>query len=233
MDIAGQKVLVTGGSAGIGKATAAALVAAGCKVVINGRNEESLKAAAAELGCVGIAGDVGEEADAKRIVSETVEQLGGIDVLVNNAGFGRFGMLLDLEAHDMETVWRTNVLGAMFMGREVAKRLVEQRSGTIINIASTAATKGFAGGTAYASSKFALRGMSECWREELRRHDVRVVLINPSEVITEFAPRAGLNQEASEKKLQPEDIAHAVVSAMGMETRGFVSELTVIATNPF
>lgn len=233
MDIAGKKVLVTGGSAGIGKATAAALVAAGCKVVINGRNEESLKAAATELGCVGIAGDVGEEADAKRIVSDTVDHLGGIDVLVNNAGFGRFGMLVDLEAHDMETVWRTNVLGAMFMGREVAKRLVEQRSGTIINIASTAATKGFAGGTAYASSKFALRGMSECWREELRRHDVRVVLINPSEVITEFAPRAGLNQEASEKKLQPEDIAHAVVSAIAMESRGFVSEMTVIATNPF
>lgn len=233
MDINGQKVLVTGGSAGIGKATAAALVAAGCKVVINGRNEESLKAAASELECIGIAGDVGEEADAKRIVSEAVDQLGGIDVLVNNAGFGRFGMLLDLEAHDMETVWRTNVLGAMFMGREVAKRLVEQRSGTIINIASTAATKGFAGGTAYASSKFALRGMSECWREELRRHDVRVVLINPSEVITEFASRAGLNQEASEKKLQPEEIAHAVVSAIAMESRGFVSEMTVIATNPF
>ena len=233
MDISGQKVLVTGGSAGIGKATAAALVAAGCKVVINGRNEESLKAAATELGCLGIAGDVGEEADAKRIVSETVDELGGIDVLVNNAGFGRFGMLVELEAHDMETVWRTNVLGAMFMGREVAKRLVEQRSGTIINIASTAATKGFAGGTAYASSKFALRGMSECWREELRRHDVRVVLINPSEVITEFASRAGLNQDASEKKLQPEEIAHAVVSVIAMESRGFVSEMTVIATNPF
>jgi len=233
MDIAGQKVLITGGSAGIGLATAAALIGRGCKVVINGRNSDSLESAAKKLGCGHAAGDVSEEADAKRIVSETVGQLGGIDALVNNAGFGRFAKLVELEAHDMETVWRTNVLGAMFMAREVAKQLVQQRSGTIINIASTAGTKGFAGGTAYASSKFALRGMTECWREELRRHDVRVVLINPSEVITEFAPRAGLTQEAAPNKLQPEDIARAVASVLEMEPRSLVTEMTVIATNPF
>lgn len=233
MDITGQKVLITGGSAGIGQATAAALVARGCNVIINGRNEDSLKAAAKELGCGHVSGDVSEEADAKNIVAETVKQLGGIDVLVNNAGFGRFSSLLELEAHDMETVWRTNVLGAMFMARETAKHLVQQRSGTIINIASTAGTKGFAGGTAYASSKFALRGMTECWREELRRQDVRVVLINPSEVISEFAQRAGFTQEASEKKLQAEDIARAVVSVVEMDPRALVTELTVIANNPF
>tara|TARA_R110001592_G_scaffold152495_4_gene380072 strand:+ start:638 stop:1339 length:702 start_codon:yes stop_codon:yes gene_type:complete len=233
MDIQGNKVLITGGSAGIGRATAAALVSRGCKVVINGRNEDSLKAAASEIGCGYISGDVSDEADAKHIVSDTVKQLGGIDVLVNNAGFGRFAGLLELEAHDMETVWRTNVLGAMFMAREVAKHLVEQRSGTIINIASTAGTKGFSGGTAYASSKFALRGMTECWREELRRQDVRVVLINPSEVITEFASRAGFTQEASEKKLQAEDIALTVVSVLEMDPRALVTEMTVIATNPF
>jgi 3-oxoacyl-[acyl-carrier protein] reductase len=233
MDIKNQRVLITGGSTGIGYATAETLVRQGCKVVINGRNEDDLKSATATLGCDYVQGDVGLEADAKRIVTETVEQLGGIDVLVNNAGFGRFGALLDLEAEDMEAVWRTNVLGAMFMAREVARHLVEQRSGTIINISSTAGTKGFAGGTSYASSKFALRGMTECWREELRRQDVRVVLINPSEVITDFASRAGYPQEANEKKLQADEIAHAVASVLGMHPRGFVSELTVIATNPF
>ncbi|MCF6284334.1 MAG: SDR family NAD(P)-dependent oxidoreductase [Candidatus Hydrogenedentes bacterium] len=233
MEIKGQKVLVTGGSAGIGYATAAALVQHGCKVVINGRDASKLKAAAEKLGCGYAAGDVSVEADAKRTVKEAVAQLDGIDVLVNNAGFGRFGTLLDLEADDMEAVWRTNVLGAMFMAREVAKHLVEQRSGTIINIASTAGTKGFAGGTAYASSKFALRGMTECWREELRREDVRVVLINPSEVITEFASRAGYAQEDSDKKLHAEDIAQAVVSVLEMGPRALVTETTVIATNPF
>jgi 3-oxoacyl-[acyl-carrier protein] reductase len=233
MEIKGQKVLITGGSAGIGYAAAEALLQRGCKVVINGRDASKLKAAAEKLGCGNVAGDVSVEADAKRTVKEAVTQLDGIDVLVNNAGFGRFGALLDLEADDMEAVWRTNVLGAMFMAREVAKHLVEQRSGTIINIASTAGTKGFAGGTAYASSKFALRGMTECWREELRREDVRVVLINPSEVITEFASRAGYAQEDSDKKLHGEDIAQAVVSVLEMGPRALVTEQTVIATNPF
>lgn len=233
MDIKGKKVLITGGSAGIGYASAEALVARGCKVVINGRDETALEAAAKKLGCGHVAGDVSIEADAIRIVAETVAQFGGIDVLVNNAGFGRFGPLLELAADDMEAVWRTNVLGAMFMAREVAKHLVAQRSGTIINMASTAGTKGFAGGTAYASSKFALRGMTECWREELRRQDVRVVLINPSEVITEFASRAGFTQEDSAKKLHGEDIAQAVVSVLEMHPRSLVTETTVIATNPF
>ena len=233
MDIAGQRILITGGSTGIGYATAAALVQHGCKVVINGRDADRLKSAATTLGCGHAVGDVGNEADAIRVVEETVAQLGGIDVLVNNAGFGHFSKLLDLTAEEMESVWRTNVLGAMFMAREVAKHLVVQHSGTIINISSTAGTKGFAGGTAYASSKFALRGMTECWREELRRQDVRVVLINPSEVVTEFASRAGFGQEDSAKKLHGEDIARAVVSVLEMEPRALVTELTVIATNPF
>lgn len=233
MDIAGQRILITGGSTGIGYATAKTLIAHGCNVVINGRDAARLQAAATELGCGHAAGDVGIEADAIRVVEETVAQLGGMDVLVNNAGFGHFSKLLDLTAAEMESVWRTNVLGAMYMAREVAKHLVAQRSGTIINIASTAGLKGFAGGTAYASSKFALRGMTDCWREELRREDVRVVLINPSEVVTEFASRAGFGQEDSPKKLHGEDIAQAVVGVLAMGPRALVTETTVIATNPF
>lgn len=233
MDIKGQKVLITGGSAGIGYATAAALLERGCKVVINGRDEVRLAEAAEKLGCGHAAGDVGAEADAKRVVAAAVAEMGGIDVLVNNAGFGRFAMLLETEAADMEAVWRTNVLGAMFMAREVAKHLVEQRSGTIINISSTAGTKGFPGGTAYSSSKFALKAMTECWREELRREDVRVLQINPSEVITEFASRSGRTQESNPKKLQAEDIAQVIASVLEMPARALVTEQTVIATNPF
>ena len=233
MDITGQKVLVTGGSTGIGLAIAEALLAKGCQVVINGRNAENLQAVAGRLGCGHVAGDVGIEADAVRMVASAVEQMDGIDVLVNNAGFGRFCPLADQTEEDMEAVWRTNVLGAMFMAREAAKHLTAQGSGTIVNISSTAGTKGFAGGTAYASSKFALRGMTECWRDELRRQDVRVVLVNPSEVVTEFASRAGYPQEDSAKKLHGNDIAQAVVSVLEMGPRALVTETTVIATNPF
>jgi 3-oxoacyl-[acyl-carrier protein] reductase len=87
-------------------------------------------------------------------------------------------------------------------------------------------------GTAYYASKFALRGMTECWRAELRKHNVRVFLVNPSEVLTDFASTAGLAQKANETKLRPEEIAHAVKSALEMDDRGFTTELTVFATNP-
>ncbi|MEE8367056.1 MAG: SDR family oxidoreductase [Thermoanaerobaculia bacterium] len=233
MDLNGTRVLITGGSSGIGRATAAGLIRAGCKVSINGRDPERLETAGRELDCDVIRGDVGQEAEAKSIVESFVARHGGIDVLINNAGFGTFAPLLETELADVEAVFRTNVFGAFVMAREVARHLVAQRSGTIVNIASTAATKGFSGGTAYAASKFALRGMNECWREELRRHDVRVILINPSEVITDFAKRAGYPQKANDKKLLPEDIAHAIVGALQAEPRAFTPELAVFATNPF
>lgn len=229
----GKRALVTGGSSGIGKAIAKALHERGATVAINGRDQGALDAAAGECGATAIQGDVGVEADAERIVESFVEDAGGLDILVNNAGFGRFGKLLDATAEDMEAVWRTNVLGAFLMGRAAARHMVEQRSGVIVNIASTAGLKGYAGGSAYASSKFALRGMTECWRDELRRHDVRVMLCNPSEVLTEFASRAGREQEQSPKKLVPSDIAEAVVGALEVDPRGFVPEFAVFATNPF
>lgn len=229
----GKTALVTGGSSGIGRAIAEVLGRAGVRVAINGRDSTALEAAAADLDAHPIQGDVGVEDDAKRMVETTVAELGGLDILINNAGFGRFAPLLETSADDMESVWRTNVLGAFLVGREAARHMVERRSGTIVNIASTAALKGFGRGSAYASSKFALRGMTECWRDELRRHDVRVVLCNPSEVLTDFSRRAGGQQEPSPKKLIPEDIAEAVLGALVTDPRGFVPEFSVFATNPF
>lgn len=229
----GKRALVTGGSSGIGLAIANSLRAEGAIVAINGRDQGALDVAVKASGAAGIQGDVGLEEDAKRIVETFVRDAGGIDILINNAGFGRFASLLETSADDMESVWRTNVLGAFFMGREAARHMVAQRSGTIMNIASTAALKGFGRGSAYASSKFALRGMTECWRDELRRHDVRVMLCNPSEVVTDFSRRAGGDQEPSPKKLIPEDIADAVLGALTTHARGFVPEFSVFATNPF
>nr|XP_061810405.1 uncharacterized oxidoreductase YoxD-like [Nerophis lumbriciformis] len=229
----GQRALVTGGSSGIGRAIAEALIAQGASVMVTSRNERRLTTAAEDLGCEYVAGDVGAPEDAERIVETTAEKLGGLDILINNAGFGTFAPLLATELEDFEAVLQTNVIGAFLMGKVCAGRFVDQGSGAIVNIASTAATKGFQGGTAYAASKFALRGMTECWREELRRYDVRVHLINPSEVITDFAQVAGYDQEVNDKKLRPEDIAHAVVAVLSMNPRGFIPELGVFATNPF
>jgi 3-oxoacyl-[acyl-carrier protein] reductase len=233
MKLDGSKALVTGGSEGIGRGIAAALAAKGCDVTITGRHLETLRTAADELGCQWFQGDVGVEADAVRCVAEFVERHGRLDILVNNAGFGRFAPLVEMTLADLEAVYRTNVFGAFLMAREAAKQFIRQGSGNLVNISSTSGLKGGAGSTAYASSKFALRGMTECWRDELRRHDVRVMLVNPSEVQTGFFGKVGRTQDASPKKLRPQEIADAIVGVLEIDDRGFVPELSVFATNPF
>jgi len=233
MDISGSRALVTGGGTGIGRAIAARLRDEGAEVAVMGRRREPLEAAAAGFGAVALPGDVSVEADCVTTVAACVERLGGLDVLVNNAGFGRFAPLVEMEKADFEAVMATNVTGAMLMAREAARHFVKQGSGNIVNISSTSGLRGGAGASAYSASKFALRSLSECWRAELRPSNVRVVLVNPSEVLTDFAAAAGYDQQASPKKLVAEDIAHAVVSALEMNDRGFIPELSVWATNPF
>ncbi|MEM7482367.1 MAG: SDR family NAD(P)-dependent oxidoreductase [Acidobacteriota bacterium] len=233
MKIEGSKALVTGGSGGIGKAIAAALIAKGGAVTITGRDEHKLRATAEEIGAHAITADVGAEEDAVRSVEEFVDHHGRIDLLVNNAGFGTFQSLVEMSLETLESVYRTNVFGAFVMGREAAKRMIAQGSGNIVNISSTSGLKGGRGSTAYSSSKFALRGMTECWRDELRRHDIRVILVNPSEVLTDFATTAGFDQQASPKKLRPQEIADALVGALAIDDRGFIPEFSVFATNPF
>lgn len=233
MELHEAVALITGGSEGIGRAIAAALIDRGARVTITGRREDVLREVAEELGADHIAGDVGVEADAVRTVASVVERHGRLDILVNNAGFGVFKPLVDLELDELESVYRTNVFGAFLMAREAARQFISQGSGELINISSTSGLKGGRGSTAYSSSKFALRGMTECWRDELRRHDVRVMLVNPSEVVTGFASKAGWDQEASPKKLRPREIADAIVGALEMDRRGFIPEFSVFATNPF
>jgi 3-oxoacyl-[acyl-carrier protein] reductase len=108
-----------------------------------------------------------------------------------------------------------------------------QGYGHIINVASSAGVKGFKNGTVYAASKFALRGMTECWREELRPHNIRVMLINPSAVPTAFNVTDRSEKELRDKMLTPNEIAHAAVAVLELDDRGFIPELGVWATNPF
>lgn len=232
MKLENARVLVTGGSSGIGHGIAGALRRRGAKVAICGRDEARLQEAAGELDVLGVQADVSREDDVQRMMEAVTGRLGGLDVLVNNAGIGAFAPLVETTADDFRKVWEVNVLGAMLCARAAARIFIGQRRGDIVNIASTAGLRAGAGGTSYASTKFALRGLSESWRAELRQHNVRVMLVNPSEVVTEFFGRAGRRQEDDPSKLHPEEIAHAVVSILEMPDRGFIPELSVWATNP-
>src|SRR5881394_1230511 len=232
MNLKNAVALVTGGSSGIGRGIAQSLIDSGAKVAITGRDKKKLDEAAQALGAHAIHADVSKEADAIRTMREVLEKFGDLDILVNNAGLGSFKKLVDFDLASFERTFATNVTGAMLMAREAAKHFVSRNRGNIVNIGSTASLRGAAGGTAYYASKFALRGMTECWRAELRQHNVRVFLVNPSEVLTNFGAAAGLTQKENSTKLRGEDIAGMIKAALEMNDRGFTPELTVFATNP-
>jgi 3-oxoacyl-[acyl-carrier protein] reductase len=232
MNLKGATALVTGGSTGIGFAIAQSLIGAGARVAITGRDRARLQAAATELGAHAVNADVSRRADVERTFADVLGAFGQLDILVNNAGIGVFKPLVDLDPADFERIFATNVTGAFLMGQQAAKHFIQRKRGNIVNIASTAGVRGAANGTAYYASKFALRGMTECWRAELRSHNVRVILVNPSEVITPFAKTAGFPQNDNPSKLRGEDIADVVKAALEMNDRGFIPEVTVFATNP-
>ena len=232
MNLKNAVALITGGSSGIGRAIAQALVASGARVAITGRDQVRLAETAREIGAHPIHADVAVEEDVERTYRELLQQFGDLDILVNNAGTGVFKNLVDFERKDFEAVFATNVTGSMLMAREAAKLFVKRQRGNIVNIASTAALRGAPKGTAYYGSKFALRGMTECWRGELRQHNVRVFLVEPSEVLTNFYQTAGLPQKANATKLRSEEIAHVVKCLLEMDDRGFVPEVSIFATNP-
>ena len=232
MKLDSARIIITGGSAGIGLAIAERCLEEGARVCINGRDAERLEQAGQRLRCPVSRGDVGSEDDARRIVEESVEHLGGLDVLVNNAAWGHRMTLEEIDAERFQAMWRSNVLGVALMTREALPHLRTAGRGSVVNIGSTAGRKGYAGGSAYVATKFALRGMSECWQAELRRDDIRVILVNPSEVQTGFGGRDA-QRVLSPHKLHAQDIAHAVVATLAMEDRGFIPELTVYATNPW
>ena len=232
MNLTNAVALITGGSAGIGYSIAKTLSESGARVAITGRDKGRLAEAAKALGVTPIQADVAKEADVERTYKEVLAKFGDLDILINNAGIGTFKPLVEIEKANFDAIFATNVTGAMLMAREAAKIFIKCNRGNIINIASTASHRGAPNGTAYYASKFALRGMTECWRTELRKHNIRVMLVNPSEVLTNFAATAGIPQKANDSKLRGEEIAHAVKAILEMDDRGFTTELSVFATNP-
>lgn len=232
MDIKSAKVLITGGSSGIGYETAKLLRAHGAEIVICGRNEQTIQKAAEDLDVVGFRADVANEEDVKKLFGFTLNRLGGLNVLINNAGIGFMGALVETSAADFTRIWETNTKSAFLCGQQAAKHFISVNGGNIINIASMGAVRGFANGSAYVSSKAAMSGLTLCWQAELRKHNVRVMQINPSEVVTPFLDKLGYDSPNKDRKLKGIEIAQVVFAMLSLNDVGFIPEANVWATNP-
>jgi 3-oxoacyl-[acyl-carrier protein] reductase len=234
MELNGAVALVTGASSGIGRETARMLADKGATVIAVSRSKDKLVATAQSMGAFPIVADVSVPSEVERIFNLIAEKFGRLDILINNAGMGQgWAELTEVSLDDMHQVYAVNVFGAMMVGQGAARIFKQQRSGNIINIGSTASLKGYAKGTIYSSSKFALRGMTQCWQDELRPFNVRVTQFNPSEVTTAFGSKDGLERAEVANKLRPTEIAHQICALLQMDDRGFVPEVTVWATNPW
>jgi 3-oxoacyl-[acyl-carrier protein] reductase len=225
-----RRFLITGGSQGIGAALVQQARAAGHAVVFTGRNARLLTELADSTGAHGVRADVARGDDNARVVAECVSRMGGIDVLVNNAGYAYRGEIGAMDVDAMRTMFETNVFGLTDITNRAVPLMKAQGDGDIINVASTSGMKGAATATAYSGSKWAVRGISQCWQAELRPHGIRVLCLCPSEVQTNFGGRSGRNNP---NKLYAEDIAATIMAALAMPRRVLWPELAVFANNPW
>jgi len=222
--------LVTGGSKGIGLAIARALLDRDMQVAISGRHEADLRRAAEQLGAganlVTVSADVRDEADARRSVEETVRAFGGLDVLVNNAGVGKFANVADMTPEMFRDVIDTNLTGVFYCTRAVLPHVKSAGGGWIINIASLAARNYFPGGGAYCASKAALVAFSESLMQEVRVDNIRVSVVMPGSVATEFSGPHGRHEDDS-WKLTPDDVAQTVMDLLRHPGRSLPSKIEI------
>ena len=234
MNIKGKNIIITGGSLGIGKETAKNLVEGGANVLITGRSNERLTKAKSYTGAKVIKFDISDFSNMSDYAKKCLEILDGrVDVLINNAGIGVRKSIDELNIDDFLKVFNVNVFGLALFSKEIIPLMIDQSFGTIINIGSTASLKGYKTGSIYASSKFAVRCLTQCWQAELRPHNIRVCQINPSEVTTAFGISNRVERDDVKNKLTTREISHSIVSVIEMNDRGFINELNVWATNPF
>jgi 3-oxoacyl-[acyl-carrier protein] reductase len=224
--------IVTGASRGIGLAIARKLGSLGARVALCSRSAAAIKQAANALrtegiDALGLAADVSHATSVRQFVARVHKDLGDASVLVNNAGVGVFHSIQEIQEADWDRVLDTNLKGAFLMSREVAPQMIRRKRGHIIHIASLAGKNTFPGGSAYCASKWGLRGLAGCMAEDLRGHGIRVSVIFPGTVHTEFSPHAGKDPS---RMLQPHDIAHVVEMLLLQAPQSFVSEVDLRPT---
>ena len=234
MNLKGKNIILTGGSLGIGKETAKSLTKKGANVLITGRSLERLKNSINTDKIKVIEFDIGDIDNIKKNTQKCLEILDNkVDVLINNAGIGVRSSIEELNIDDFLSVFNVNVFGLALFTKEITPIMKMQKSGTIINIGSTASLKGYKNGSIYASSKFAVRCLTQCWQSELRPYNIRVTQVNPSEVTTAFGNQERVERNEIYNKLTPKEISHTIISALEMDGRGMINEVNVWATNPF
>lgn len=238
MELKGKSIVITGAGKGIGKALAVALAKEGANLGLISRTASDLEALqsalANEYGVkVSIAAaDIAVREEAERAVLSLQKDLGAFDALINNAGIAKFGTLLEMDPADWERHMQINLFGSYYVTRAALPAMIEQSSGNIINISSTAGERGFATGSAYCASKFALMGMTEALAQEVRKHNIRVVALTPSTVNTGLAENAGLKIGDEDRMMQPEDVAELALAALKLPDRVFVKTAGIWTTNP-
>jgi|SRR5579859_1030266 len=223
-EIAGKVVIITGASAGIGAASARAFGRAGARLVLAARRLDRLQALAAEIErlktgaeVLPLCADVSQQVDRQQLVEAARERFGRVDVLFNNAGFGRLDWLENLDpVKDIDAQLAVNVLGVIQTTRLVLPLMIAQKSGHIINMASMAGLVATPTYSVYAAGKFAVRGFSEALRREVAPWDIRVSAVFPGAVVTEFGGQAGIHRKTQTTtpawlRPSPDDVAGAIV----------------------
>jgi len=218
-----QVIVITGASAGIGRATARELLGAGARVVLGARRRERLDAIEAEFPdrVAAVVMDVRVPADSERLMETALQRFGRLDSLVANAGIGMYGGILDHSDEALATMLDTNIAGTVWPIRAAVPHMFETGRGDIVIVASVAGFRGGADEAVYAATKFAQVGLAGALDRELREKGIRITTIGPAGTSTEFAIGAGRTEDMPELRtyLRPEDIAFAIRTVLEQPRR--------------
>ena len=232
--LAGKSVLVTGASSGIGWATALAFAEQGASVVVTARREQRLRELCDLIAAHGgnaayIAGDGADETTAKNAVGLSLERFGKLDILINNAGAGNYKDLVATTVEDYDALMNANMKSSFLFSRYAAPVMIEQKSGEILFISSVAGLQGTAGESVYCAAKFAQVGFSQALDAELRKHGIKVGVLCPGGVKTEFAVGKGRTQEFVKDSymMEPSEVADAIVFACMQPPNVRIPQMTV------